>query len=256
MTVHNDTQAPSVNVTAPNAGNVSGTVNVTANASDNVGVKGVQFLLDGTNLNAEDTVAPYSTSWNTQLTPNGAHALTARARDAGGNVTTSSPVNVTVANATTLIAAINLNEGTGTAAADVSGNNHNGTLVNSPTWVAGKYGQAVNFNGTSNYINIPPHADFNLSPTQSYTWSAWVKNNTFTEWGPVWSQTVDANNFFYFYAHTTTDIDGGPVTNGISVYWWTNGGKKIGAIVQIMLDSGPVGYVSVVYDASQPQTIV
>ena len=45
-----------------------------------------------------------------------------------------------------------------------------------------------------------------------------------------WSQTLDGNNFFYFYAHTTTDPDGGPVTNGLSVYWWTGGGaNKLGA---------------------------
>ena len=33
--------------------------------ADNVGVVGVQFLLDGVNLGAEDVAAPYSVSWNT-----------------------------------------------------------------------------------------------------------------------------------------------------------------------------------------------
>ena len=37
-----------------------GTVNVTANASDDTAVSGVQFKLDGANLGAEDTSAPYS----------------------------------------------------------------------------------------------------------------------------------------------------------------------------------------------------
>ena len=49
VTVSNDTQSPTVSITAPAAGNVSGTINVTANASDNIGVAGVQFLLDGVN---------------------------------------------------------------------------------------------------------------------------------------------------------------------------------------------------------------
>ena len=41
-------------MTAPAAGaTVSGTVSVSATASDNVGVVGVQFLLDGANLGAE-----------------------------------------------------------------------------------------------------------------------------------------------------------------------------------------------------------
>ena len=37
---------------------------LTARASDNVGVAGVQFRLDGANLGAEDTAAPYSVTWD------------------------------------------------------------------------------------------------------------------------------------------------------------------------------------------------
>jgi len=37
-------------------------VSVTASASDNVGVAGVQFKLDGTNMGAEVTLSPYSAS--------------------------------------------------------------------------------------------------------------------------------------------------------------------------------------------------
>ena len=93
-----DTTAPTVSLTAPaNGATVSGTINVTATASDNVGVAGVQFLLDGNNLGTEDTTSPYSVSWNTSTATNGAHVLTARARDAANNSTTSAARNVTVA---------------------------------------------------------------------------------------------------------------------------------------------------------------
>ena len=86
-------------LTSPAAGaTVSGTITVTANASDNVGVAGVQFRLDGANLGAEDTAAPYSISWNTTPVTNGSHTLTAVARDAAGNTATSGPVTVTVTN--------------------------------------------------------------------------------------------------------------------------------------------------------------
>jgi len=71
---------------------------VSASASDAVGVVGVQFKLDGTNLGAEATTAPYSTSWNTTPGTNGAHALTAVARNAAGSQTTSAGVTVTVSN--------------------------------------------------------------------------------------------------------------------------------------------------------------
>jgi hypothetical protein len=78
---------------------VSGTSQaVSANASDVVGVAGVQFKLDGANLGAEDAMAPYSASWNTTTSTNGSHTLTALARNLLGLTTTSTPVTVTVAN--------------------------------------------------------------------------------------------------------------------------------------------------------------
>jgi hypothetical protein len=95
-----DTTPPTVAVTAPAAGaTVTGTVSVTANASDNVAVAGVQFRLDGADLGAEDTTAPYSVSWNSATTSNGPHTLTAVARDAAGNTTVSNGVAVTVQSA-------------------------------------------------------------------------------------------------------------------------------------------------------------
>ena len=56
-----DTGAPTVSVTAPAEGaTIGGSVNVTASAADNVGVVGVQFLLDGSPLGTEDAAAPYA----------------------------------------------------------------------------------------------------------------------------------------------------------------------------------------------------
>src|SRR5437879_3706479 len=73
---------------------------VWASGTDNVGVVGVQFKLDEVNLGAEDTTNTYSISWNSTLVANGTHTLTAVARDAAGNLTTSAPVSATVANDT------------------------------------------------------------------------------------------------------------------------------------------------------------
>jgi hypothetical protein len=94
-----DTMPPTVTMTAPASGaTVAGTVTVSADASDNVAVAGVQFFVDGSPLGAEDTAAPYSAAWNTTTVANGSHPLTARARDAAGNSTTSAVITVTVAN--------------------------------------------------------------------------------------------------------------------------------------------------------------
>src|SRR3989441_418122 len=92
-----------VTITSPASGStVSGTVAVSASVSSvgSLTVAGVQFKLDGANLGAEDTTAPYSVPWNTTTTAsNGSHTLTAVARDALGALWTSDPVTVTVANA-------------------------------------------------------------------------------------------------------------------------------------------------------------
>src|SRR5262249_19247511 len=93
-----DSTPPTVSITAPaNAATVSGSITVSATASDNVGVVGVQFLIDGVNLGVEDTASPYSATWDTATASNGSHTVSARARDAAGNSTTAS-ITVTVNN--------------------------------------------------------------------------------------------------------------------------------------------------------------
>jgi poly(hydroxyalkanoate) depolymerase family esterase len=91
-----DNVAPSVTLTSPADGaTVSGTVNVTATASDDVGVGRVETFVD-TRLASTDTAAPYVYAWSTATEANGAHTLLAKAYDAAGNVGSSVPVTVTV----------------------------------------------------------------------------------------------------------------------------------------------------------------
>ena len=99
-----DTTGPTVSVTAPaNDALLSGPVTLSATAADSAGVAGVQFRLDGVNLGAEATTAPYSAVWNTTTAAEGPHSVTAVARDNGGNTTTSAPVSVVVGNTSTAV---------------------------------------------------------------------------------------------------------------------------------------------------------
>jgi hypothetical protein len=92
-----DTQAPVTAVTSPaNGASVTGTIAVTASASDNVGVTSVEFWLDGV-LAATDSSSPYSWSWNTATASPGSHSLVSKAYDAAGNIGTSAAINVTIA---------------------------------------------------------------------------------------------------------------------------------------------------------------
>src|SRR5205085_1127570 len=112
-----DNAAPTVAVTAPAASSmVSGTVTVKATASDNVGVSGVQFFVDGTAVGTLSTTAPYSYSWNTTGLSDGSHTLTAKATDAAGNATTSAAVSVTVNNTVPTVTSVSpANGSTGVA---------------------------------------------------------------------------------------------------------------------------------------------
>src|SRR5215510_651966 len=94
-----DTIPPTIRITAPLPGTTvfkTQTLTISAEASDNVGVVGVRFWLDGTDLKPEDLTAPYSITLNMSKISEGTHTLTGVARDAAGNSTTSSPVSITV----------------------------------------------------------------------------------------------------------------------------------------------------------------
>ncbi len=92
-----DVLAPTISLTAPtNGSTVRGTVTISASASDNRKVTAVDFLVKGVVIGT-DTTSPFSISWNTAGTATGSAAITAKAHDAAGNVTTSSSRTVTVA---------------------------------------------------------------------------------------------------------------------------------------------------------------
>ncbi len=102
-----DEESPEVSITAPvDEDTVSGSlVEVTADATDNVSVAGVQFQVDGSDVGTEDTTLPYAISWDSTSTEDGVHAITAIARDGVGNTATSDSISVTVSNSKTLTVA-------------------------------------------------------------------------------------------------------------------------------------------------------
>ena len=152
---------------------MNGLVTVTANASDNQAVAGVQFRVDGHDVGAEDTAGPYSVVWDTRGELNGSHTLTAVARDGAGNTATSASVAVTVSNAgvstSGLRAAYGFDDGSGTSAVDSSGNNKTATVVGG--WTNGHFGGAVSLNGTTNEVDPPALGTFYKT---GFTYEAWV----------------------------------------------------------------------------------
>lgn len=121
-----DTTAPTVSISTPAGGaTVSGTITISAAASDDVGVTEVRFFAGGTLIGA-DTTAPYDISWDTTTTPNGSVDLTAIATDAAGNTGNAAPVTVSVDNSAPAAALASLSVNPTTV---VGGNSSTGTVT-------------------------------------------------------------------------------------------------------------------------------
>ncbi len=107
----------------------------------------------------------------------------------------------------------NLDEGTGTTALDLSGNGNGGTLVNGPSYLTGKMGNALSFNGSSSqYVNIPdaPSIDFGTGDyalsfwiqfpiSKSFVWGGIIiKGLTTSAPGNTWGLVIDSSNEIRF----------------------------------------------------------
>jgi hypothetical protein len=98
------------------------------------------------------------------------------AQDQSGNESgNSSEANATPNNIDpSLVGYWRLDEGSGTTAADASGNSNHGTLVGGPSWSAGQFAGALSFDGVDDYVNCGNGASLNI--TSRITVALWVKS--------------------------------------------------------------------------------
>lgn len=84
-------------------------------------------------------------------------------------------------------------DGLGGTAADSSGNNYTGTLINGPTWTAGKFVGALSFDGNNDYVSIPSTFDVAALP---FTISAWVNPTNYNDWRTIIGKrdTIDTSD--------------------------------------------------------------
>ena len=174
--------APTVSITSPVANaTISGTQTITATAaSSGSSVAGVQFKVDGVNVGPEDTVAPYTTSWNTTTATNASHVLTAVARSNNGISTTSSSVNVTVNNTIVTPVAPTVNITAPTANTTVSGTqNITATAASSGSSVAGVQFKVDGINVGPEDVSAPYEASWDTTTTANgtHTISATARSN-------------------------------------------------------------------------------
>ena len=63
-------------------------------------------------------------------------------------------------------------EGSGNTVKDISENGNDGEFVGDPQWVKGKFGEALEFNGTTDYVAVPDSPSLRI--TDAITIVAWV----------------------------------------------------------------------------------
>ncbi len=198
---------PTVSITTPvNNATVSGTQTVSANASDSTGVAGVQFKVDGNNIGAEDTTAPYSASLNSTTLTNGSHSISAVARNTGGltatatatvtvnNTTTPPPTGTnfivnpsveTAANATTPASWSSNKWGTNTTQFSYLTTGHTGSRSVKVTTSG-----YVNGDAKWSFANVP------VTPGKAYLFSNWYQSTADTELNAAVTMTNNSIQYF------------------------------------------------------------
>lgn len=165
------TMGPAASVLSPSQGQiVSGNVLVSATANLETDV--LQFQLSGANLGPAITAGACSVNWNTAAVNDGTYALTVLAFDAGGNVTPSGSIAVTVANTAPQITNVVASNPTSTSVVIT-------WTTNQASTSGVDYGvNALTSSLPVNWNLVTQHSAtlFGLSPSTSYTFRATSSN--------------------------------------------------------------------------------
>jgi hypothetical protein len=138
-------------------------------------------------------------------------------------------------------------EGSGLTAADSSGNNHTGQLENGTSWNAGKFNQAVRFDGVNDYVNA---GNIDISGDQM-TIAAWIRvenfNHLSAQDGRVLSKANGVNDSNHFWMLSSISTSGGP---RLRFRLKTNGSTSTLIADSGTLQTGTWTHVAAVYDGA------
>ncbi len=95
-----------------------------------------------------------------------------------------------------VVGAWSFDEGSGSVAHDASGNGNDATIYGA-TWVDGKFGKALNFDGVNDYVIKNPFSDF---PSTEITAEFWMKSSDTVNRGtPISYAASSSDNEFLIY---------------------------------------------------------
>ncbi len=149
---------------------------------------------------------------------------------------------------TGLIAYWNLDDGIGLTAADTAPagvSNDSGALgtgANTPTWIGGKFGYGLRFDGVNDYVHIASSTDLNIG-TNAVSMSAWVNLDVLpsavSTFGPIYDSAGDS---YVLYLQQGVNELRFKVTT-------TNGAARPG-IPQAALSTGSWHHLAAVYNGA------
>jgi chitodextrinase len=178
-------------------------------ATDNVGVTGyrVERCQDAGCTNFVKLATPVTNSYSDNgLVPGTSYSYVVRAVDGANNLGPYSNTSsvTTLATNPSLVAAYSFNENTGSTVSDSSSNDNTGTIANA-TWTgAGRYGNALVFNGSSSRITIADAPSLHLGT--GATLEAWVNpSTTSASWADI---IYKGNDNYYLDAVTGAPVAG------------------------------------------------
>jgi PKD repeat protein len=198
----NSATSGGINIVATPVANRPPTVVASATPTNGVAPLAVSFSSNGSS-DPEGSTLTYS--WNfgdgaSATTPNPNHTyqssgnFTAVLTVSDGTNSTSASIRIAASSAGP-VAAYGFEEGSGAATGDDSGNGNSGT-ISGATWVTGKFGKGLSFNGSSSLVTIPDSSSLDL--TTMLTLEAWVNLNTIgADWASVIFKPVDASSLSY-----------------------------------------------------------
>jgi chitodextrinase len=179
--------------------------------------------------------------------------LTALALCATGGSSTTAGAAGSAVTATGLVAAYSFDEGSGTTAADASGNGNTGTLSGAVWTTAGRNGGALSFDGAGDYVTVADKASLDLGA--GATVEAWVYPTSNTGFRSVVAKERGGGGFPYGLETSSGVPDGFVTTTGnataaattaLAASMWTHLAMTYdGATVRLYVNGGLAASTSV-----------
>jgi prepilin-type N-terminal cleavage/methylation domain-containing protein len=129
----------------------------------------------------------------------------------------------------------NFDEGSGTAANDISGWENNGTLVNSPTWrcaatdtsyTPSGQGCSLEFNGSTSYIEVGDKDSLDFNIGQDFTAEAWIKTTVNSRMILSKGGAGETNKGYWLYVTGSGHFEAG-LTDGVSPRQLAQGSTRL-----------------------------